>query len=399
MKRKKNGLLFPIYLITLALFLNIAIMSKPFDVLAVAIGLIMCLLIGYAHFVVRRFFPDGDRFIVSYISILPVFGIAMIYRLNQAEAFRQIIWFIAGISVYCIVVIILPNLQKFAKLKYLYLAFEIIFVAMATFIGTKINGAKNWVVIGGFSFQPSEFGKIFYVLYLASALRSYKDFKSLIEPASVVAITMLFMLIQSDLGSALLFATIALAMLYVATQKITYIGAAFGIGSLGAMLAYKLFAHVRERVAIWMDPFKYESTLGYQTIQGFYAMASGGIMGSGLFNGVPSLVPVITSDYIFVAIVEELGVIVGVGILIIYTLLFLRSIRVALNVRSIFSSLLSVGFAVMIAMQVFVIVGGILNVIPLTGITMPLISYGGSSMLSIYFALGIIQKTSEEEVA
>lgn len=401
MKRKTNGLLFPIYLLTLALFINTALMKTPFDVVAIAIGIIMCLITWYAHFVVRRFFPEGDRFIVSFISILPTIGIAMIYRLNSGEGIKQIMWFVAGMSLYCLVVIVLPNLSKFAKLKYFYLFCTIVLVAMATFIGVQKNGAKNWVMIPGtgFGIQPSELGKVFYTLYLASALKDYRNFKSLIEPGAVVAVTMVFMLLQADLGSALLYAGIALAMLYVATQKLTYIGASFVVGGIGSVAAYKMFNHLRQRIALWRNPFKYESTIGYQTVQGFYAMASGGILGSGLFNGAPTLVPVVSTDFIFVAIVEELGFITGVGILIIYALLFLRCIRIALNVRSIFSSLLAVGFSVMIALQVFVIVGGILNVIPLTGITLPLISYGGSSMLSIFFALGIIQKTSEEEVA
>lgn len=395
MKKKSNGLLLPIYLLTMGLFVNIAIANKPFDILAVVVGLIMCILIGYAHFVVRRFFSEGDRFIVSFLSILPVIGIAMIYRINSASAIRQIVFFIAGISLYCLLVIVLPDLQRFSKLKYVYLFFLLVLVSMATFIGVTRNGAKNWVQFDSFSMQPSELAKVFYVLYLASSLKNYKDLKSLIEPAIVVAITMAFMLKQSDLGSALMFAGIALAMLYVATQKLRYIAFSAAVGSVGAVVAYKIFPHVRKRVLIWKDPFIND---GYQIVQGFYALASGGLMGRGLYQGSPRLIPVVISDYIFTLIVEEFGVIVGICILGIYALLFLRSMRVALNVKSLFSSLLSVGFSVMIALQVFVIIGGILNLIPLTGVTLPLISYGGSSMLTVFFALGIIQKTSEEEV-
>lgn len=397
MKKSNKGLLGPIYLITMGLFLNIAIAARPMDPGAIIIGLVMCILIGYAHFIVRRFFNKGDRFIVSLASILPVIGVALIYRLSPSMALRQIIWFILGISLYCAIVIVLPNLKRFANLRYLYLVFTLIFMSMAMFIGTEINGSKNWVRLGGFSFQPSEFGKIVFVLYLASALRKYKDLKSLIEPAIVVLISLGFMILQKDLGSALIFSCIALAMLYIATGKTKYVLTAGALGSLGAVAAYFLFDHIKLRVSVWADPFKDRYGGGHQIVQGLYAIASGGLLGQGLYRGSPSLVPVVESDYIFTLMAEELGMIFSFGVILIYLLLFYRSMKVAFNVRSIFSSLLSAGFAVMMAMQLIVIVGGVLNMIPLTGITMPLVSYGGTSMLTIFFALGIIQKTSEEE--
>lgn len=397
MKREKKGLLAPIYLITMGLFINIAIAARPMDFGAIVIGLVMCILIAYAHFIVRRFFNKGDRYLVSLVSILPVIGVALIYRLSPSLALKQIIWFILGISLYCAIVILLPDLKRFANLRYLYMVMTIIFMAMATFIGREINGSKNWVMVGGFSFQPSEFGKIFFVLYLASSLRKYKDFKSLVEPLFIVLLSLAFMVIQKDLGSALIFACIALAMVYTATGNLKYILSALALGSVGAVCAYFLFDHIKVRVSVWADPFKDRYGSGHQIIQGLYAIASGGLLGQGLYRGSPSLVPVVESDYIFTLLAEEMGMLFSFGVIIIYLFLFLRSMRVALNVKAIFSSLLSVGFAVMIAMQLIVIVGGVLNMIPLTGITMPLISYGGTSMLTIFFALGIIQKTSEEE--
>ena len=215
---------------------------------------------------------------------------------------------------------------------------------------------------------------------------------------TLVAITLGFMVLQKDLGSALMFGSIALAMVYVATNRFKYILAAFGIGALGATASYFIFDHFKVRVSMWLDPFKDPHGFGYQIVQGLYAIASGGLLGRGLYQGSPSMVPVRESDYIFAILAEEFGMIFSIGILVIYFLMFYRSIRVALKVRSVFSSLLTVGFSVMIAMQAIVIVGGVLNVIPLTGITLPLVSYGGTSMLTVFFALGIIQKTSEEAV-
>lgn len=385
-----------VYLMTMALFLNVAIAARPIDPAALVIGLLLCVLIAYAHLIVRRFFSDGDPYLVSFATMLSVIGIAVIYRINSALGLRQIMWFVLGISLFSGIVIVLPDLKRFAKLRYLYMVLTLAFVSMAMLIGTERFGSRNWVIIGGFSFQPSEFGKIFFVLYLASALRKYKDLKSLIEPALITMIALGFMVLQKDLGSALLFAAMALSMLYVATNRMKYILTAFGVGALGSVVAYFLFDHIKVRVKMWLDPFSDAHGFGYQIVQGLYAIASGGLFGRGLYNGSPTLIPVRESDYIFAVIAEELGIIFSMAVLILYFLMFYRSIRVALNVRSIFSSLLTVGFSVMVAMQVLVIVGGVLNLIPLTGITMPLVSYGGTSMMTIFFALGIIQKTSEE---
>ena len=396
MKDSKVRMLIPIYLLTFALFFNIAIMSSPFDIGAPIMAAVMCVLIGYAHLVVNKFFYNGDKFLVTFISVLPVIGIAILYRLDPNIAIKQVLWFIIGISAYIALVIVLPNLNRFAKFKNFYLVGTIIFMAMATFIGVTKYGAKNWVDLGPISFQPSEFGKIFFVFYLASSLKNYTDLKSLIEPGIVVVVSLGFMVLQRDLGSAMIFTFIAIAMIFTTTSKIKYLLISFGLSAVGALASYALFPHIRNRVMIWLDPWKYAGDESYQIVQGLYAMASGGYFGSGLFNGYPQYIPINKSDYIFAVIVEELGMIFALGIMIIYFLMFFRNIRAALNAKSVFTSLLVVGFSVMIAMQVIVIIGGVLNMIPLTGITLPLVSYGGTSMLTVFFCLGIIQKISEE---
>ncbi|WP_162491237.1 FtsW/RodA/SpoVE family cell cycle protein [Youngiibacter fragilis] len=380
----------------MALFGNIAILGDPFDVGALIMGGVMCVLIGYAHIVVNRFFSHGDKFIVSIASILPVIGIAVIYRLDPATAIKQVLWFIIGISAYMALVIILPDLKRFASLKYVYLVLTLVFMGMATFIGKEIYGAKNWVDLGFVSFQPSEFGKIFFVFYLASSLKNYTDLKSLVEPGAVVVISLGFMIFQKDLGSAMIFSFISISMLYVATSRLKYLLGALGAGALGAVASWAIFSHIQKRVMIWRDPWPYASNESYQIVQGLYAISSGGLFGSGLYQGFPGYIPVNKSDYIFAVIVEELGVVFALGIMVLYFILFFRSIRAALSATSPFTTLLAVGFSVMIAMQVIVIIGGVYNMIPLTGITLPLVSYGGTSMLTVFFCLGIVQKISEE---
>jgi cell division protein FtsW (lipid II flippase) len=380
----------------MALFANIAFLGDPFDVGALIMGGVMCVLIGYAHIVVNKFFSHGDKFIVSIASILPVIGIAVIYRLDPSTAIRQVLWFIIGISAYMALVIILPDLKRFASLKYVYMVLTLVFMAMATFIGKELYGAKNWVDLGFVSFQPSEFGKIFFVFYLASSLKNYTDLKSLVEPGVVVVVSLGFMILQKDLGSAMIFSFIAISMLYVATSRLKYLFGALGAGALGAVASWAIFSHIQKRVMIWRDPWSYAANESYQIVQGLYAISSGGLFGSGLYQGFPGYIPVNKSDYIFAVIVEELGVVFALGIMVLYFILFFRSIRAALSATSPFTTLLAVGFSVMIAMQVIVIIGGVYNMIPLTGITLPLVSYGGTSMLTVFFCLGIVQKISEE---
>lgn len=392
----KVKLLLPTFALTMALFGNIAILGDPFDVGALIMGGVMCVLIGYAHIVVNRFFSHGDKFIVSIASILPVIGIAVIYRLDPATAIKQVLWFIIGISAYMALVIILPDLKRFASLKYVYMVLTLVFMGMATFIGKEIYGAKNWVDLGFVSFQPSEFGKIFFVFYLASSLKNYTDLKSLVEPGAVVVISLGFMIFQKDLGSAMIFSFISISMLYVATSRLKYLLGALGAGALGAVASWAIFSHIQKRVMIWRDPWPYAANESYQIVQGLYAISSGGLFGSGLYQGFPGYIPVNKSDYIFAVIVEELGVVFALGIMVLYFILFFRSIRAALSATSPFTTLLAVGFSVMIAMQVIVIIGGVYNMIPLTGITLPLVSYGGTSMLTVFFCLGIVQKISEE---
>ncbi len=392
----KVKLLLPTFALTMALFANIAFLGDPFDVGALIMGGVMCVLIGYAHIVVNKFFSHGDKFIVSIASILPVIGIAVIYRLDPSTAIRQVLWFIIGISAYMALVIILPDLKRFASLKYVYMVLTIVFMAMATFIGKELYGAKNWVDLGFVSFQPSEFGKIFFVFYLASSLKNYTDLKSLVEPGVVVVASLGFMILQKDLGSAMIFSFIAISMLYVATSRLKYLFGALGAGALGAVASWAIFSHIQKRVMIWRDPWSYAANESYQIVQGLYAISSGGLFGSGLYQGFPGYIPVNKSDYIFAVIVEELGVVFALGIMVLYFILFFRSIRAALSATSPFTTLLAVGFSVMIAMQVIVIIGGVYNMIPLTGITLPLVSYGGTSMLTVFFCLGIVQKISEE---
>lgn len=301
-------------------------------------------------------------------------------------------------------VVLLPDMTKLSKYKYVYLILTAIFMPMASLFGKSVYGATNWVFItGSIGFQPSEFGKITLVLYLGSVLMTFdntkkglEQIKKLIEPALVVLGSLICLVYQRDLGSALIFFGVSVAILYVATSKKKYVFTCFGLFAVGAVFAYKLFGHVRDRVKIWRDPWAYPNSEGYQIVQGLYSISSGGMFGTGLGEGYPTFTPVPTSDYIFAAICEEFGMIFGIGVMILFFLFFYRGIRVAFITENKFSQIVAVGLSSMIACQVLVIIGGIFAIIPLTGITLPFVSYGGSSILTTFFALGLLQKISEE---
>lgn len=405
MKIKKDEvkLLILTYILCMALFINLAILKDPIDKGAIYMGLTVCALLTATQILVRKFYPHGDKFLITFACILSVIGMAIMYRLDTSVSIKQFMWFSAGIIIFIALVVAIPDIREFFKYEKVYLILTILIMPMALIAGKEINGATNWVTIGGFGFQPSEFGKITFVLYLASVLKEYEDknniiedFKQLWQPALVVMFSLGCLVLQKDLGSALIFFGIALTMLYVATGKKKYVIITFILFIAGSFIAYNLFSHVKLRIDVWKDPWAYPNTGGYQIVQGLYAISSGGMFGSGLGQGYPGFVPVNTSDLIFAVICEELGMIFGLGIMIIYFLFFYRGMRAAFRLKDSFSQLSTIGFSAMIACQVLVIIGGVFAVIPLTGITLPLISYGGSSMLTMFFALAILQKISEE---
>lgn len=386
-----------IYLLCMVCFGNLSLLKHPVDKGALIVGAIIIILIAYSQFIIRKFYPDGDKYILIFASILSVIGIAVIYRLNPTLALRQVMWFALGVSAFIVIVVLFPDLKSFQKYKYLYLALTLIFMSMSLIFGTERLGAKNWIMIKGMSFQPSEFGKLFLAAYLASALKDYKGYKNLIEPAIAVMVCLGFMVLQKDLGTALIVFALSVTMLYIATSKLKYVLTCLVLFALGGIISYQLFDHVRIRIMIWQNPWNYANDEGLQIVQSLIAIAWGGLFGTGLGFGFPNYIPVNVSDFIFTVICEELGIVTGLGLIIIYFLLFYRCMRAAVYVEDNFSRLVAVGYSAIIASQALVILGGVINLIPLTGITLPLVSHGGTSMLITFCSLGIVQKISEGE--
>lgn len=392
-----------VYLLCIGLFTNLALLKAPVDKMAFVMAAVIIVVIGFSHYIIRKFYPDGDKYIFILASVLAVIGMAILYSMNVETAVKQLVWFCVGITAYMLIVIIMPDFKRFAKYKNIYMVATIVFMSMAEIFGTNINGAKNWIKLGSFTFQPSEFGKICIILYLAAVLINYKakkkfvdDLKQLVEPGIIIALSIGFMVLQSDLGSALLFFVLSLTMLYMATSNKKYVIIALVLFAFGATFAALVIPHVRERFIIWLHVWEYAQSKSYQIVQGFYSISAGGAFGQGLGQGVTAYIPFVDTDFVYSAICQEYGMIFSIAMLFLYFLIFYRGMRASLNTEDPFSRLCGVGFSTLIVVQVLVIIGGIFAVIPLTGITLPLVSYGGTSMLTMFFALGALQKISEE---
>jgi len=293
------------------------------------------------------------------------------------------------LMILCIVLTRIPKIIR--RMTWLLMFGSIALLLLLLIIGDEKYGAKNWIVIAGQSFQPSEFVKVALVFILAHYLADSKQLKQIRPMIGFVVVSVVLLVLERDLGAAVLIAGTALILFYVATgnKLFTFIG--LGAGAVGAYVSYLLFDHVKARVAVWKNPWATYSTSGYQIAQGLMAIASGGLWGVGLTMGSPKLIPAYHTDYIFAVICEEFGIIVGLCIIAFYLVLIVRGALIALHASDRYSVLLAFGCTVLLTLQSFIIIGGVIKLIPLTGITMPFVSHGGSSMISCMMLIGILE--------
>lgn len=395
MENREKSILRGIYLLTIMMFLLLMLSMEKLDFGPVILGISSCILIGYGYFIIKRFFPKGDKYLLIIVAFISQFGLVMLYRLSPVKAIKQLSWFTLGMGVYIFLVVFLPQIRRFGKLKYTYAIITVILLALPLFLGSEIKGSRNWLRFGNFGIQPSEIAKLFVIFYLASALQNIKNFWGVIRAAIPVFIGIGFLILEKDLGASLIFFGIFITMLFISTSNIKYIltgiGAFIGAGGL----SYLMFSHIRVRFKIWLDPWKYKDGSGHQIIQSLIAIATGGLFGTGIGLGHPYLIPEAHNDFIFAAICEEFGLLGGIALILLYLMLIYRGFRTALHARDGYSMLVAVGISSMIGFQVFVIIGGVIKLIPLTGITLPFVSYGGSSMILNFASLGVLQKISE----
>lgn len=361
-----------------------------------------------AHLVVRRTAPAADPYLLPLAGLLTALGVTEIYRLEPDDALRQSAWIVVGVAVFAACLVLLPDPRRLESYKYLVGLGAVLLLALPALplVGATVNGARLWVDLGPLSFQPGELAKVLMTIFLAAYLREKREvlaqgrLKDLGPLLLVWGAALLVIVETNDLGSALLYFGTFLAMLYAATGRALYVTAGAALLAGAGALAYTAVGRVRERVDTWIDPWADPHGAGYQTVQGLYSVANGGYGGAGLGRGTFAspegrpYIPFLETDFIFSALAQELGLIGTAAFLLVFMLLVLRGFRVALLAGDGFSKLLACGIAFGLALQTFVIAGGVLRLIPLTGITLPFVSYGGSSIVSSFLALALLVSLS-----
>lgn len=397
----------------------------------VTYGICLAILAGAVHGLLRYVAPYADPLILPLVTLLNSIGLVMIYRLDQVEgatprglgpftfkgdAPLQLAWTTLGVALCLAVLFVVRDYRKLQRYTYTAGAVGLFLLALPGMLPasiSKVNGAKLWVQIGGFSIQPGEFAKIALLVFFAGYLVAKRDVLSLagrrllfidlprardLGPVLVAWIVSLGVLVfERDLGTSLLFYGTFLMLLYVTTQRVSWLLIGMGLFVGGAFLAYLLFDHVQLRLNIWLHPWQGDRPFdqAYQLVQGLYAMANGGVLGTGLGQGRPGLIPLADTDFIIASLGEELGLTGLMAVLLVYGLFVERALRTSLASRDGFAKLLAAGFAFVIALQVFVIVGGVTRLIPLTGLTTPFLSYGGSSLLANWIIVGLLLRISD----
>jgi cell division protein FtsW (lipid II flippase) len=369
-----------------------------------------------AHLVARFAVPQADPVLLPLAALLSAIGVTTIYRLNPDDAFRQALWIVIGVALFSLTLLALRHdYRRLESYKYLFGISAVVLMLLPAVpgIGQTINGARLWVRIGSFQFQPGELAKIMLIVFLAAYLRDkretlaqgrLKDFGPLLL---IWGAAMLVLVQTNDLGSALLQFGIFLAMVYVATGRAAYVFAGLALFVGGSALVYHYVSHVHERVTIWLHPWTSEPVFcaqtgemalrqdcgSFQLVKSLYSIGNGGFAGTGLGRGTftttsgDAIIPYLNTDFIYSAIAQELGLVGSAGLLLVFMLFVARGMRIALVANDGFSKLLAAGLTFGFALQTFIIVGGVLRVIPLTGITTPFVSYGGSSVVANFVLL------------
>lgn len=386
--------------------------SLSWENLGVPVGIFIAFLI--AHLAIRKLAPGADPALLPLSFALSGIGIAFVTRLAPELAMRQVMWLFFGVVCMLLVLIFLKNLDRIANYKYtlMIVGFLLLLSPLLPVVGQEIYGSRIWLNIAGISFQPGEIAKILIVLFLAGYLAQNREMLSIfthrigpfkipdlatLVPLLVMwVISLLIVIFEKDLGSALVVFFVFITMLYVATGKKTYLIIGFVLIAIGGVAAFLLFDHVQVRVDTWLDPFKDATGDGYQLVQAIFSIADGGLFGVGIGNGMSDQIPIVESDFIFAAIAEETGLLGAAGLLLLYLCFAIRGLVTAARAKSDVSSFIAVGLTASIILQAFIIVGGVTRLIPLTGLTLPFVSQGGSSLLASFIAIGFLLRCGDQ---
>jgi cell division protein FtsW (lipid II flippase) len=428
-------LLFAVAIVAFA-FLNVGYgLDNKLPVSMVEYLIAFGVLLAAAHVAMRKFAPYADPLLLPLAALLNGLGIVMIYRLQESgrngntgyeilptsAAATQILYSAIGIACLIGVLVLVKEPRVLQRYTYTLGAAGVVLIALPAMLPARISevsgtyGAKIQIALGSFTIQPEEFAKLALACSFAGYLVAKKEVLAIAGRRRLLvldlprardlgpillawAASLLLLVFESDIGTSAVFMGLFVAMLYVATSRTSWLLIGFVMFAAGAFVASKLFGHVGERFCIWLHPFANINSLtcpSYQLVQGLYGMASGGLLGKGLGAGSPSITPLVQSDFIFTAFGEELGVAGLMAMLLIYGLIVQRGLRTAITVKDPYSKLLAAGLSFMLALQVFVIVGGVTRLIPLTGITTPFLSQGGSSLVASWILIGLLARLSD----
>lgn len=332
-----------------------------------------------------------SKLVLNNMMMCMMVGFIMLGRLSSQYAIHQVVLAAAAMVACIFVPFFIQRFSVLERLGWQYALVGILFLLLVFVIGVEKYGSRNWIRIGTIEVQPSEFVKIFYVFFMASLLAKSTKFKHIVLVSCVAAVHVAILVAEKDLGAALIYFVTYIVVLYVATMNVAYLGAGLAGGTLAAVAAFKLFAHVRTRVSAWQDPWGSIQAEGYQIARSLFAIGTGGFIGMGLGKGLPGSVPVVESDFIFAAISEELGGVFAICLIMVYLSSYIMFVNIAMKMKKQFYKLTAFGLGVVFIFQVFLCVGGVTKFIPSTGVTLPLISYGGSSIMTTIIIFSIIQ--------
>jgi cell division protein FtsW (lipid II flippase) len=418
-RNRELVLLIPALLLTILGFVLVYYRSRwsGLGVGPLLYAVIFVVLFVIAHLGVRFLAPRADPYLLPLTALLSSIGIVFIFRLKSTLAFKQSLWFVAGIAVFLVVLAVVRDMRLLCKLRFPIGILGLLTLLLTAFLGQEINGARLWVNIGPLGFQPGEFAKILLVIFFAGYLVDIREALTVstrrvlgvplpplryLAPLLIVwAISMALMVFMKDLGTSLLFFGALLALVYAATGRVFYVLVGLVLFAGGAALLYLGFAHVRTRVDVWVNPWTDAENKGYQIVQSLFALASGGLFGRGLGYGYLNFpsgkprIPYVETDFIFSAIGEELGLVGAAAIVLLFLFFTYRGFRIATKAGDDFRRLLAAGLTSIFALQAFLIMGGVTKLIPLTGITLPFISYGGSSVVANFVLVALLLRISD----
>ena len=384
--RRQNVLMFMMHFLAfLAMYLQTE-EKKMLGFYGMQVVLFMAVILLYT-----KIYPRVSRLVVNNMCMLLAIGFIMITRLSYDLAVKQFVIAAGSVALSLVVPVIIRKMKVLSEWKKFYAIAGVVMLAVVIVVGRVTGGAMLNIKVAGFTLQPSELVKIIFVFFVAASLQKDRSFKNVVITTCVAAMHVLILVLSKDLGAALIIFAVYLTMLYVATAQPLYVLAGVGAGSAASVLAYYLFNHVRVRVIVWKDPFAVYQNGGQQVAQSLMAIGTGSWFGMGLMQGAANKIPVAESDFIFAAIAEEMGLIFALCLILICVSVYIMFLNIAMQLHDQFYKLVALGLGTCYIFQVFLTIGGVTKFIPSTGVTLPLVSYGGSSVLSTVIMFAIIQ--------